>query len=73
MYRKLQHVKENWIRILQLVKQRVKFPRCIRPNAAVGDTDLIMCNDGSTDAMHTTDHVRWKLKSRYYECYLWSE
>ena len=55
------HVKENWIRILQLVKhsEKVKFPRCIRPNAAVGDPDLIMCNDGSTEAMCTTAHVRW--------------
>ena len=67
-------VKENWVRILQLVKnsEKVKFPRCIRPNSAVGNPDLVMCNDGSTEAMCTTAHIRWKLESGDYECFLWS-
>ena len=67
-------IKEKWIRILQLVKsaEGVRFHRCIRPDLAVGNPDLIICNDGSTEAMCATAHVRWKLTDGTYECRLYA-
>ena len=66
------HLKENWIRILQLLKnaKKVRFRRCIRSKTAVGEPELMMSNDGST--MCTTAHIRWKLESDGYECALWA-
>ena len=67
------HLKANWIKILQLLKsaEKIRFPRCIRPKTATGDPELIMCNDGSVEAMCCTAHIRWKLESGTYECSLW--
>ena len=68
------HLIENWIRILQLLKnaEKVRFRGCIRPKTAVGEPELMMSNDGSTEAMCTTAHIRWKLESDSYECALWA-
>ena len=68
------HMKEDWIRLLQLLKstESVRFPRCVRPPNSVGDPDLVMFNDGSNDAMCTASYLRWKLTSGEYDCSLWS-
>ena len=65
-------VVSTWINILQLVKasECVSFIRCIKPESHIGKPDLIMSNDGSTEAMCATAHVRWQKKSGNYECYL---
>ena len=67
-------LKENWIRILQLMKsaEGVRFKRCIKPKNAVGQPTLIVCNDGSDDAMCATAHVRWKVEGGLFRCYLFA-
>ena len=68
-------VKKKWIQILQTVKsvEQVRFRRCLIPDATVvGKPDLIVCNDGSTEAMCATAHVRWKLEDGGYDCCLYA-
>ena len=70
-----EEVKQRWVEILQTVKsvEHVTFQRCIKPDVAVvGKPILIMCNDGSTQAMCATAHVRWELEDGGCECYLLS-
>ena len=69
-----EHLKVRWMKMLQLLKsaETVKFKRCIKPEGAVGEPVLIMCNDGSKDAMCCTAHVRWKLESGGYVCVLFA-
>ena len=60
------------MRMLQLLKlaESVRFPRCVRPEGAIGEPTLIMCNDASNDAMCCTAHLRWELESGGYTCIL---
>ena len=53
------HLKEKWIKILQLLKsaEGIRFKRCIKPSSAVGQPILIVCNDSSEDAMCATAQV----------------
>ena len=41
--------------------QNIRFRRCIRPRAAVGDPYLVMFSDGSDQAYGTCAYVRWQL------------
>lgn len=69
------HIKERWIRILTLLKsvESVKFKRCIKPGKdVIGKPTLIVCNDGSDDAMCATAHVRWTMKDGSYQCFLYT-
>ena len=65
-------LKERWIRILQLLKgaEGVRFKRCIKPKNAIGLPVLIVCNDGSDDAMCATAHMRWEIDGGEYVCSL---
>ena len=67
-------LKQRWVNLLQLLKKAeiVRFKRCIKPPTAVGDSDLIIFNDGSVDAMCVIAYVRWKLESGAYKCVLWT-
>ena len=69
-----EHMKTKWVKMLQLLKsaERIKFQRCIKPEGAVGEPDLIMSNDGSKDAMCCTAHVRWRLEAGGHECVLFA-
>lgn len=64
--------KEKWVKMLQLLKgaEIMRFPRRIKPDCTVGDPILVMCNDGSKDAMCCTAHVRWQLENGEFECRL---
>ena len=46
--------------------------RCIKPKDAVGQPTLIVCNDGSEDAMCATAHVRWEVKTGEFCCFLFA-
>ena len=68
-------IKNNWVRVLQTMKkaEKVTFRRCIRPITPVTDKPtLIVSNDGSTDAMCATAHVRWELVDGTVECNLFA-
>ena len=66
-------VKLRWVKILQLLKsaEKIRFRRCVKPAAAVGQPILIVCNDGSEEAMCATAHIRWELQDGSYECCLY--
>ena len=68
------HLKVKWIQILQLLKsaEGVRFKRCIKPRSAVGQPILIVCNDGSEDAMCATAHVRWEIEDGSFLCCLFA-
>ena len=65
---------QRWIELLQLLKsaESVEFRRCIKPETAVGDPDLIIFNDGSADAMCVIAYLRWKLASGEHQTILWT-
>ena len=68
-------VKGRWVRILQDVKEaeKVSFKRCIKPKVPVsGKPTLIVCNDGSNEAMCVTAHVRWPHADGTYSCNLFA-
>ena len=62
-------------RTLQLLKgvENVRFRRCIKPSdGIVGNPILIICNDGSDEAMCATAHVRWTMSDGTYQCFLFA-
>ncbi len=67
-------LKENWVRLIQLLKstESIRFSRCIKPKDAVGNPELVMFSDGSSDAMCTAAYARWTLSDGNYECRLWA-
>ena len=62
------------VKLIQVLKaaEDVRFPRCIKPQNAVGNPELIMFNDGSKLAMCAAAYVRWLLDDGNYECRLWT-
>ena len=68
-------LKKKWVEMLQVIKsvEHITFARCIKPEApTVGLPELIMCNDGSTEAMCATAHIRWQLNDGSYESFLYA-
>ena len=67
-------IKERWIKLLQLLKgvEGVRFKRCIKPKDSIGKPTLIVCSDGSDDAMCATAHVRWQLNDGSFQCRLYA-
>ena len=67
--------KRRWVEILQAVKmaEHVTFRRCVKPDGpVVGKPVLVMCNDGSSQAMCATAHIRWELENGEFECFLYA-
>ena len=66
--------KLEWVRILQrvILAAKVTFKRCVKPQNAIGDPDLIVCSDGSELAMCATAHVRWNCDDDNVSCALWT-
>ena len=62
-------LKQRWMGMLKSA-EAVRFPRRIQTDGTVGDPLLVMCNDGSKDAMCCTAHVRWQLRNGEFECRL---
>ena len=69
-----EQMKGTLVRLIQLLKsaESVRFPRCVRPENAIGDPELVMFNDGSNDAMCTAAYVRWQLCDDEYASLLWA-
>ena len=67
-------MKLQWIEILTRIKQAevVTFTRCIKPLNTLGKPSLILCSDGSTDAMCATAHIRWECEEEVVHCQLWA-
>ena len=56
-----QQMKGSLVRLIQLLKsaESDRFPRCVCPENAIGDPELVMFNDGSNDAICTAAYVCW--------------
>ena len=59
------YIKSEWVDILCRVKEAedVTFNRYIKPTYTMGKPILIICNDGSEQAICATDHIRWECKN----------
>ena len=68
------NLKEKWIKILELLKRAegIRFKRSIKPKNAVGQPTLIVCSDGSEDAMCATAHVQWQVEDGSFHCALFA-
>ena len=66
-------MKKEWVDVIRKVKEceTVTFKRCIKPLTAVGNPELIICNDGSEQALCAAAYIRWKC-SDGFRCYLWT-
>ena len=54
--------------LLQL--DNVRFKRCVKPQTAVGDPELIMFSDGSKESFGAVSHIRWLTTDGIYESFL---
>lgn len=48
----------------------MEFPRCVKPNNAVGDPTLIVFSDGNKYAYGTCAYVWWRMEWNYKACLL---
>ena len=66
--------KSTWVEVIQRVKQTesVTFKRCIKPPNSVGSPILILCSDGSEQAMCVAAYIRWRCSDGSYQCRLWT-
>ena len=56
-------MQEKWIEFFKQVLEasQHKYPRCLRPENAVGDPSLILLSDGSEAAYGCTAYIHWEL------------
>ena len=54
--------------LLQLYN--VRFKRCVKPQTAVGDPELIMFSDGSKESFGAVSYIRWLTTDGIYESFL---
>ena len=66
-------MKQEWVEVVQSVKESegITFQRCVRPADAIGNPELIICSDGSEQAMCATAYLRWRRPDGF-KCYLWT-
>ena len=66
------NLREKWIRFFRLLFdiEKIIYPRCIKPNNAVGDPWLLILSDGSDTAYGFAAYARWKLKDDSFTCKL---
>ena len=67
-------IKQQWVGTLMRLKEaeNITFKRCIKPVDAIGNPILIICSDGSEDAMCATAHMRWNCEDGHVVCKLWA-
>lgn len=67
-----QLMREQWIKFFrELFKlSKLEYPRCLRPENAVGQPQLIILSDGSAAAYGFSAYARWKLNSGKFSCSL---
>ena len=68
-------IKSKWVEVLIKIKEaeNTTFRRCVKLNRkAVGKPILIICTDGSEDAMCATAHIRWKFEDGSVHVLLWA-
>ena len=60
-----QELKSQFVNILQLLKEAesLRFRRCISFPNSIGDPELIVFNDGSSQAKCAVAYIRWELDS----------
>ena len=65
-------LKAEWITLLKLLKEAesLRFRRSISHSNSVGDPELVVFNDGSTQAMCAAVYIRWFLETGEYACQL---
>ena len=47
--------------------EKLSFPRCLKPEGAIGDPMLVLFSDGSKDAFAAAAYVRWNTGSSQYK------
>ena len=69
-----EETKVIWMEVIKRVKESeaVTFKRCVKPSNAVGQPILIICSDGSEQAMCSPAYVRWECSDGTVKCYLWT-
>ena len=69
-----EEIKLQWVEVLTRIKQaeEITFRRCIKPLNTLGNPSLIICSDGSEDAMCATAHIRWEREDKVVHCQLWA-
>ena len=65
---------ERWVELIQLLKkvESITFKRCIKPPGAIGEPNLVLFNDGSSEAMCVIAYLRWKMESGKPKSVLWT-
>ena len=51
-----------WVKFFTDMFYPIAFPRCLKPKSAVGDPELIVFSDGSSEAYGACAYVRWPLE-----------
>ena len=64
--------KNEWCKFFKdlFLLEEVSFPRCLRPEGAVGNPSLIVFCDGSEEAYGAVAYVRWLLKDGKHASHL---
>ena len=69
-----EETKRTWIEVIKRVKETesLTFKRCVKPPDAVGSPILIICSDGSEQAMCAAAYIRWECSDGSFQCTLWA-
>lgn len=64
-------IRDRFVSVLSMLGElhAVSFPRCIQPNEATGEPELLMFGDGSRSAFCTLAYARWMVPGGF-ECRL---
>ena len=67
-----QLMREQWTKFFKEMFKlsKLEYPRCLRPDDAVGSPQLIILSDGSAAAYGFSAYARWKLNSGGFSCSL---
>ena len=67
-----EHLRREWVTFFEeLFKlKEIEFPRCIKPNNAIGDPVLVIFSDGSSDAYGAVAYARWMMDDGAYKAQL---
>ena len=61
-------MREKWINFFRefFEVETIEFPRCIKPEGAIGDPILVVFSDGSKYAYGTCAYIRWETGDGHY-------
>ena len=69
-----ENVRNEWIAFFHEMSSvpELKFNRCVKPAAAIGDPTLVIFSDASKHAYGACAYIRWELQSGAFESQLFA-